>query len=94
MVICRRESLKDIARRDFRLEHRRRGGQLLNPTQAQLRSVLFQQNNFQVLDWVKVYYPVAMAQNDVQKTVFAKPFGLFKSLRSPLGLRNTFQLAL
>ena len=43
---------------------------------------------FSKLDLQKGYYQIPMASKDIPKTVIVTPFGMFKFLRLPFGLRN------
>lgn len=43
---------------------------------------------FTVLDLTSGYYQVAMHPEDIEKTAFTVPFGLFEYTRLPFGLSN------
>jgi hypothetical protein len=64
------------------------------PNMADLAARLDGCNFFSKLDLRKGYLQVPVAATDIPKTAIITPFGLFKFLRMPFGLRNagmTFQ---
>ena len=58
------------------------------PNIADFSTRIFVSTVFFKLDKKKGYYQVPMASKDVQKTAIVTPFGMFKFLRMPFGLRN------
>ena len=64
------------------------------PNAADFNSRILGMTMFSKSDLQKGYYQVPMASEDIQKTAMVTPFGMFKFLRMPFGLRNagnTFQ---
>ena len=58
------------------------------PHMEDLSAQLAGKKVFSKLDLRKGYYQVPVAAKDVPKTAVITPFGLFKLLRMPFGLRN------
>ena len=64
------------------------------PHMSDLSSNLAGMKFISKLDLVKGYHQVPVSPEDVPKTIIITPFGLYKYLRMPFGLRNfrnTFQ---
>ena len=64
------------------------------PNIADFTSCIAGSTVFSRLDLQKGYYQIPMASEEVPKTAIISPFGMFKFLRLPFGLRNarnTFQ---
>ena len=59
------------------------------PHIADFTSLITGSNIFSRLDLQKGYYQIPMASKDVSKTAILTPFGMFKFLCLPFGLKNT-----